>query len=200
MIIRKEGIYYYERRVVSMKNKLFSLLLIIVLCAGLLSGCNEAAATSNNLAEYAVEIKNAGIQPKGLEFGMSIEEVCKTKGLQINDQQFTSTTTSRIVRAITIEGLSDKIHEQFTFYKGKLIGVSYNALVDETIIEGKMEQLKAQTAAILPEAMNVNGYCWEDSNGMGVYIDYASTDNDSHPEVICFSVRRINSTDNSLLD
>lgn len=183
-----------------MKNKLFLAFLALICCSALLLGCSEATPTPNNLAEYAVEVKNDLIQPKGLEFGMSVEEVCKIKGLEISDQKFTRPTTSHIDRIISIDGLSDEVCETFNFYEGNLTGVEYTASVGESDFEALFAKVIAQAEAVLPETMKEPlDSLWIDAQGYGAAISSAHGDENTNPDFICLSIRRLKSERTSLI-
>ena len=171
-----------------MKNALFLSLLSLIVCSVLLFGCIQTAATPNNLVAYALEVNNDILQPQGLEFGMTVEEVCKTRGLQIADLREDSENTTSLRRIITIEGLSDNVYEIFSFYNGKLISASYNAIVDETDFETLMATVMVQAEAFLPETMQKGDSRWTDSQGNWVSIGSGSTDEDSNKEVITLNI------------
>lgn len=171
-----------------MKNKLVLNYLSLFICAVLLFGCEPAAAAPDNLVKYAVEVKNDLLQPQGLVFGMTEEEVCKIKGFQISDLREVAANNTSLYRVIAIDGLSDQVSETFAFYDGKLVRASYTAFVEETDFEELMAQVMAQAEETLPETMKFNGSGWVDSQGTGVGISYGSTDEDSASEAITLDI------------
>ena len=92
---------------------------VLLACAVLLSGCEPAVSAPDNLVEYAVEVKNDLLQPQGLEFGMTEEEVCKIKGLQISDLREVAANNTTISRIITIEGLSNPYSGPMITWEGR---------------------------------------------------------------------------------
>lgn len=168
-----------------MKNKIF---LILLMCTALFLGCEPAVSAPDNLVEYAVEVKNDLLQPQGLEFGMTVEEVCRITGFQVSDLQEVAANNASLYRIITIEGLSDQVSETFAFYDGKLVRASYTAIVEEAEFEELMAQVMARAEETLPESLKVNDGVWVDSQGTGVGISYGSTDEDSAPEAITLDI------------
>ena len=168
-----------------MKRKI---LITLIVCAVLLLGCEPAVSAPDNLVEYAVEVKNDLLQPQGLEFGMTEEEVCKIKGLQISDLREVAANNTTISRIITIEGLSNQVSETFAFHDGKLVRVSYAAYVEEAEFEERMALVMAQAEELFPEAMKLNDRGWVDSQGTGVGISYASTDENRASEAITLDI------------
>lgn len=168
-----------------MKSRIVTVLLA---CAVLLLGCRSAVSAPDNLVEYAVEVTNDLLQPQGLEFGMTEEEVCKIKGFQISDLREVAANNTTFYRIITIEGLSEQVSETFAFYDGKLVRASYTAVVKKSDFEELMAQVMAQAEELLPEAMKFNDSAWVDSQGTGVGISYGSTDEDSAPEAITLDI------------
>lgn len=171
-----------------MKSKLILNVLSLFVCSVLLFGCNSAASVPSNLVEYAVEVKNDLLQPQALEFGMTAEEVCKIRGVQISDLQEDAENNTSLRRTVTIEGLSDKVYEIFSFYEGKLVSASYSAFVDEADFETLMAKVTAQAEDILPETMRKSDSRWTDPQGNWVSIGSGDTDEDSSKEVITLNI------------
>lgn len=171
-----------------MKSRFLLFHLVLLQCVALFFGCLPTFSVPSNLVEYAVEAKNDLLQPRDLEFGMTAEEVCGIKGMQISDLQEDSENNTSLRRTVTIEGLSDKVYEIFSFYDGKLVSVSYSASVDEEAFETLMAKVTAEAEDILPEAMRKGDSRWTDSQGNWVSIGSGSTDEDSNKEVITLHI------------
>jgi len=171
-----------------MRSKLFLQLIVLFCCAALLIGCNSVKPKPDNLAEYAVAVENNQLKPQGLEFLMTVEDVCKTKGLLESELRDIGRNTSQLICTIAIEGLSDEVYEVFTFYEGKLINVHYMAAINEADYEKLIALVAAQAKAILPEAMRVGDHFWIDSQGNQMSIGGSSTDDDHNHEVITLGV------------
>lgn len=174
-----------------MKNNLILTVLSLFVCSALLFGCSPTASVPSDLVRYAVEVENGLLKPQGLKFGMTVEEVCKIRGVQIGDLQEDAENNTSLRRTITIEGLSDKVYEIFSFYDGKLVSASYSAFVDEADFETLMAKVTAQAEDILPEAMRKGDSRWTDSQGNWASIGSGSTDEDSNKEVITLNITMV---------
>lgn len=171
-----------------MRDNFIFFLLSLIVCSALLFGCSPTTSAPSDLVAYAVEAENGQLKPQGLEFGMTVEEVCKIRGLQVTDLQEDAENNTSLRRTITIEGLSDKVYEIFSFYDGKLISASYSAFVDEADFETLMAKVTARAENVLPEAMRKGDSRWTDSLGNWVSIGSSSADEDSNKEVITLHI------------
>ena len=127
------------------------LLLGICCCLSIfLFACSsQSSKNDSNLFQYAVKSSDSTLSPKNVTFSMTMEEVQKAaKTSESNIDTTLGEDQPRIIKSISISGLSDDIQEIYSFQNDKLVSVEYMIKVSESEFEKALQTLNTQAAAL----------------------------------------------------
>ena len=159
------------------------------------SGTNPCVG--DNIFTYALDISDNIFAPAKIKFGMTMANV-----LEILDLTEADINTSlgednpRVIRTISVTGLSDQVMEIISFASDQAAVVEYMIAVDEADYEAACQLLGEQSAAAIPEELLLsaeNGVSsgqntlWEDAEKNTFSISFPET-GDSQPRVISMTL------------
>lgn len=161
------------------------LLLGICCCLSIfLFACSsQSSKNDSNLFQYAVKSSDSTLSPKNVTFGMTMEEVQKAaKTSESNIDTTLGEDQPRIIKSISISGLSDDIQEIYSFQDDKLVSVEYTIKVSESEFEKALQTLNTQAAALPADWLMGENHIldgkttsWEDTQKNTVTLSFPET-------------------------
>ncbi len=161
------------------------LLLGICCCLSIfLFACSsQSPKNDSNIFQYAVKSSDSTLSPKNVTFNMAMEEVQKaSKTSESNIDTTLGEDQPRIIKSISISGLSDDIQEIYSFQDDKLVSVEYMIKVSESEFEKAIQTLNTQAAALPADWLMGENHIlegkttsWEDTQKNTVTLSFPET-------------------------
>lgn len=142
----------------------------------------DETAQAEDLFRFAVKTEGGELVPARAAFLLSMDEVLETLGLTEENIDYSlGEGKPRIIDNVSVEGVSDKIQETFSFEGGMLVSVQYAFQIGPDEIERICRLLNEQAEASMPrellrgenEILKQGATYWDDEAQDMVMLSFA---------------------------